>query len=75
MQDGPSIVAGDYKVQIQPPNVNMKHEDAMKKLQSNSLPKMDDSVVPQKYRSYDTSDLYMIVKAGANTLDIPMVSN
>jgi hypothetical protein len=74
MQDGPSLIAGDYKVLIQPPDFKMSHEEAMKLAQANKFPKLDDSVVPSKYRSYETSKLFMIVNAGKNTFDIPMVT-
>ena len=74
MQDGPSIVAGDYKVLVQPPDFKMSHEEAMKLAQANKFPKLDDSVVPKKYRSYETSKLFMIVNQGTNKFDIPMES-
>lgn len=74
MQDGPSIVAGDYKVLIQPPDFKMSHEEAMKLAQANKFPKLDDSVVPSKYRSYETAKLFMIVNQGTNKFDIAMES-
>ena len=66
MQDGPSLIVGDYKVLIQPPGLNMKYEEAMKLSMQKKLPKLDDSVVPAKYRSFDKSKLFLIVKEGSN---------
>ena len=73
MKDLPGLVVGDYKVMVQTPEKKMTHEEQMKLAQTKSFPKPDDSVVPEKYRSFDTSNLKLTVKAGANTFDVPLM--
>lgn len=72
MKDTVGLVVGDYKVLIQTPEKKMTHEEQMKMAQTRSFPKPDDSIVPAKYRSFDTSNLKLTVKPGANTFDLPL---
>lgn len=70
MTDLPGLVVGEYKVMVQTPEKKMTHEETMKLAQTKSYPQPDDSVVPKKYRSFDTSKLSLTVKAGENKFDV-----
>lgn len=72
MKDGNGIMLGKYKVLVQPPLLNLDPAEAMRMSQAGKLPKDDDSAVPKKYRSFDTSELTLTVKRGSNTFDIAM---
>lgn len=72
MHDGSGLVLGEYQVLIQTPEKKMTHEETMKLAQTKSFPKPDDSVVPAKYRDFNTSNLKLTVKAGANTFDVAL---